>query len=129
VNLLDENFPEDQAALLRKMGIKVRHFGHDWGDAGTADSDLIPLLHRHARVTFFTEDSDFAKASLCHPAYALAVLEVSLDDFANMARRFLRHPKFDTVAKRMGNVASIRYERILVWRHGVRGRSLVEWSD
>ena len=129
MNLLDENFPEDQAALLRGMGVRLRHFGHDWGDSGTDDAGIIPLLHRERRVTFFTEDSDFCKAWLCHPAYALVVLDVALDDFANMARRFLRHPQFDSIAKRMGVVAELRYQRILVWRRGVRARMAVEWGD
>jgi hypothetical protein len=76
---------------------------------------------------FFTEDADFSKAALCHPAYALVVLAVGLDDFANMSRRFRRHPQFDTTAKRMGVVAEIRHQRILLWRRGVRGRVSVAW--
>jgi predicted nuclease of predicted toxin-antitoxin system len=129
VNLLDENFPEEQAARLRSMGVKVRHFGHDWGDSGTDDTDIIPILHRQRGVTFFTADSDFCKAWLCHPAYALVMLNVGLDDFANMTRRFLRHPQFDTIVKRMGVVAEIRHQRILVWRRGVRTRTSIEWRD
>ena len=129
MNLLDENFPEDQAALLRRMGVKVRHFGHDWGTSGTDDADILPILHRQRRITFFTQDSDFCKPWLCHPAYALVILDVGLDDFANMTRRFLRHPDFDSVAKRMGVVAEIRHERILVWRRGVRARESIAWPD
>ena len=129
MNLLDENFPEDQATLLRRMGVKARHFGHDWGESGTDDRDILPILHRLRRVTFFTQDSDFCKAWLCHPAYALVVLDVGLDDFANMARRFLRHPRFHSVAKRMGLVAEVRYERILVWKRGTRGRESITWPD
>ena len=129
MNLLDENFPEDQARLLRKMGVKVRHFGHDWGESGTDDWDILPILHRQRRVTFFTQDMDFCKARLCHGAYALVALDVRVGDFANMTRRFLKHPQFNSVAKRMGVVAEVRYERILVWSRGVRARESFAWLD
>ena len=57
VNLLDENFPDDQRVLLQKWGIRVRQIGRDIGAAGIDDEAIIPLLHEIRGVTFFTHDS------------------------------------------------------------------------
>ena len=103
MNLLDENFPADQGPLLRRWRIPHRWIGRDYSIVGVQDLDIIPLLHRIGRVTFFTQDDDFFKARLCHPAYCLVFLDVRADDAAGTLRRFLRYRRFDTASKRMGS--------------------------
>lgn len=76
MNLLDENFPADQAALLREAGVPHRQLGRDISYLGIQDPDVIPLLHKLKRVTLFTQDEDFFKQSLCHPSYCVAWLNV-----------------------------------------------------
>ena len=54
MNLLDENFPEDQLPPLKEWRIPFRQIGRDVARRGIKDLDIIPLLHRLRRVTFFT---------------------------------------------------------------------------
>jgi hypothetical protein len=71
------------------------------------DADIIPLLHRLAQPTFFTHDVDFFERGLCHRNYALIWLDLSPIDAARYIRAFLRHPEFDTNAKRLGKVIRV----------------------
>ncbi len=43
MNLLDENFPADQAVLLREWRLPCRQMGHDFARLETQDADIIPL--------------------------------------------------------------------------------------
>ncbi len=67
MNLLDENFPNDQRPLLRAWRIPFREIGVHWGHSGVKDENILPLLHRRRQVTFFTQDKDFFRRELCHP--------------------------------------------------------------
>src|SRR5436190_23059977 len=102
LNLLDENFPADQKQLLSDWGIAVRKIGSEVARLGVKDPEIIPLLHRIRRVTFFTQDKGFADPVLCHPAYCLVSLEVRPDDAALFVRRFLGHRRLKRFANRMG---------------------------
>jgi len=53
-----------------------RHVGY----LGIKDDNILPLLHRKRRVTFFTQDQDFFDRQLCHHAYCLVRLDVRADD-------------------------------------------------
>ena len=64
MNLLDENFPQDQRPLLQEWHIPFRQIGREFAFTGVQDPEIIPLLHRQRRVTFFTQDEDFFDASL-----------------------------------------------------------------
>jgi len=66
-----ENFPADQAALLREARVPHRQIGRDISCFGIQDLEIIPLLHRLKRVTLFTQDQDFFKQRLCHSAYCV----------------------------------------------------------
>ena len=57
MNLLDENFPEDQRPPLQQWHIPFRQVGREWSHYGIKDPEIIPLLHRHRRVTFFSQIS------------------------------------------------------------------------
>jgi hypothetical protein len=59
LNLLDENFPQDQGPLLKEWRIPFRQVGREFAVSGLQDSDIIPLLHRHRGTTFLTQDEDF----------------------------------------------------------------------
>jgi hypothetical protein len=117
LNLLDENFPKDQLPLLKKWHIPFRRFGQDIARLGVKDPDILPLLHQHRRVTFFTLDGDFFDAALCHPAYGLVWLDVRADDAAHIMRRFLKHSRFNSQARRMGIVARAHHKGIEFWQH------------
>lgn len=126
MNLLDENFPDDQLSLLKHWRIRVRQIGTDVAQLGAKDTQIIPALHRVGSVTFFTQDEDFFDPALCHPAYCLVWLDVRADDAACYLRRFLKHKRFNTVAKRMGIVARAHHDGIHYWqRSGAALRSAV----
>jgi hypothetical protein len=128
LNLLDENFPEDQRPLLREWHIPIRQIGRDISHLGAKDSEIIPLMHQHRRVTFFTQDRDFFKRNLVHPAYCLVLLDIRADDNAWFVRRFLRHPDFKSEAKRMGIVARVHYARIDFWKRNSTKIEQVDWQ-
>ena len=116
MNLLDENFPEDQRPKLREWHIPFRQIGRELSRLGIKDPEIIPLLHQLRRVTFFTQDKGFFKRSLVHAAYCLVVLDGPVDDAAWFVRRFLRHPRFDTERKRLGTLARVHHEAIEFWQ-------------
>ena len=116
MNVLDENFTEDQVRLLRARGVRARQIGHDIGRAGMGDLEILTLLHRLGRSTLFTLDQDFADPRLCHPAYSIVFLYVYAHLAAEYVRRVLRHPATDTQAKRMGMLIRASDTGIRVWR-------------
>jgi hypothetical protein len=48
---------------------------------------------------------------------------------AEFIRRFLKHPMFDTQAKRMGTVARVHAGGVLYWQLRKRSLSEVEWHS
>ena len=127
MNLLDENFPEDQLPLLKERHVPFRRIGHHVARWGVKDADIIPLLHRFRGVTFFTHDRDFFKAILCHPAYCLVWLDVRADDAAYFVRHFLKHPVFNTSAKRMGLVARAHHNGVDFWQRNRAALRHARW--
>jgi hypothetical protein len=128
LNLLDENFPADQAALLREWRIPHRQIGRDIADYGIHDTNIIPLLHRLKKATLFTQDKDFFKQNLCHSAYCLAWIDGKPGEAALYLRRFLRHRQFATQAKRMGVVARVSRDGIHFWRLSQTRSQYVPWA-
>jgi hypothetical protein len=45
LNLLDENFPQDQRFLLRDWHVPFRQIGCEIAAAGTQDLEIIPPVH------------------------------------------------------------------------------------
>ena len=127
MNLLDENFPEDQLPLLKEWRLPFRQIGRDTARWGIKDPDIIPLLHGLGRVTFFTQDGDFFRRDLCHAAYCLVWLNIRADDAALYVRRFLKHPRFKTQAKRMGTVARAHHDGIHFWQRNRAVLQRVVW--
>jgi hypothetical protein len=127
LNLLDENFPYDQRVLLRGWNIPFREIGRDKGQFGVKDDNILPLLHRQRKVTFFTLDEDFYRRDFCHPAYAILWLDVVPDDGAHYMRRFIKHPSFNSIAKRMGVVARAHHNGIHFWRRNAHRLQIAAW--
>jgi hypothetical protein len=129
MNLLDENIPEAQRELLRRWRIRTRQIGFEEGRFGMKDDEIIPLLHLIRRVTFLTRDLGFCRGALCHPHYCLVGFFTTEDEFAFFVRRFLQHPDFDTLVKRMGSVIRVSHTGLKVWR--ARATSVIEvaWPD
>jgi len=116
--VLDENIPEDQRLLLRSWRIRAYQIGRDVGRAGIKDEQIIPLLLKLRRSTFFTRDLGFLDAKLSHPRYGIVCLAVEPNEAASLVRRFLQHPSFDTQAKRLGRVMRVSQVGIRVFQPG-----------
>lgn len=116
MNVLDENVPESQRALLRRKRVAFRQIGHDLGRKGMNDDDIISLLHELDRPTFFTLDGDFYDRRLRHAGYCLVHLDVEDEDAAEYSRRLLRYRELNTKAKRMGSVIRVAPAGLALWR-------------
>jgi hypothetical protein len=127
VNILDENILESQRQLLVDGRIPIRQIGHDIGHKGLKDKEIITFLLQLRRVTFFSLDSDFYKRPLCHAKYGLIHLDVRKHEVAVFVRRLLKHPEFDTVAKRMRKVARVSSAGLTVWVLHTEKETFFEW--
>ena len=129
MNVFDENIPEDQRQLLRSWRIRVYQIGRDIGRQGLKDEQqIIPLLLKLRRPTFFTRDLGFFGPEFCHAKYCLACLAIEADEAASFVRRLLRHSAFDTMAKRMGRVLQVSQMGIRVLQ--LRGaQEAVHWEE
>ena len=105
-----------------------RQVGREVAWLGIGDSEIIPLLHRVRRVTFFTLDRDFFQQQLCHPAYCLVWLDVRADDASHFVRQFMRHPSFANQQVRLGAVARAHAGGIDFWRKNLAAPRRVAWS-
>jgi len=112
MNILDENISRNQKYSLHKRRIRFRQIGYEIGYKGIKDEDIIPFLHKLGTVTFFTRDLRFYQSHFCHSQYCLVILAVEDIEIASFIHRFLRHPKFNTKAKRMGKVVRVSHNVI-----------------
>jgi hypothetical protein len=126
--VLDENLPAGQRRLLHRWRIHFRVIGKEVGFSGAKDENLIPVLHRLSRPTFFSLDRNFYRRDWAHAGYCLVWLDVRAGQAAEYMRRFLRHRSFDTQAKRLGNVARVHVNGIEFWQPGKGGRQTARWS-
>lgn len=92
------------------------------------DDEIISLLHRLSRPTLFTRDRDFYHPELRHPRYCLVRLDVPRSESADYIRRLLRHPSFNTVAKRLGNVVRVSKGGLHAWRMNAEVEEMIGWS-
>ena len=127
MNILDENITDSQRQLLRSWKIQVSQIGHEVGRQGTKDEEIIPLLHKLKTVTFFTRDIGFYDRQLCHADYCLVCLDLSQYEVASFIRRFLRHPSFNTKAKRMGKIIRLTHVGLQVWRLHAKNEERLNW--
>jgi hypothetical protein len=128
--IIDENISEIEVWRLREWRVWVRQIGPDVAKASTTDENILPVLHRLKTPTFFTRDRDFWHPKLCHARYALVFLDVPEHEgeIAVAIRRFLRHPAFNTHAKRMGKVIRIHFAGVQFWQLHKGALQSVEWK-
>ncbi len=129
MNVLDENILESQRLLLRSRRITVRQIGLDLGRKGMSDEQILPFLMTLSQPTLFTRDLGFGSRQFCHARYCLVILTVGQYEVAHFARRFLRHPLFDSQAKRMGAVIRVMPTGLGVWRLHAEKELRVAWRD
>ena len=116
MNILDENISRNQKYNLHKWRIRFRQIGYEISNKGIKDEEIIPFLHKLGTVTFFTRDLRFYQSQLCHSQYCLVILAVGDVEIASFIHRFLKHPEFNTKAKRMGKVNRVSHNVIRVWK-------------
>lgn len=116
MNILDENIVNNQRQLMRSWRIQVRQIGHDIGRKGLPDEEIIGLLLRSRRPTFFTRDLGFYDRRLRHARYGLVCVAVDKYEVAVFVRRLLSHRALNTQAKRMGKVIRVTHSGLSVWR-------------
>ena len=126
--VLDENLPESQRHLLRAWRIAARQIGYEVGRKGMTDDEIIPLLLRLRRPTFFTLDLGFYSRDLCHRRYCIVCMDVGQYETAAFVRRSLHYTDVDSEAKRMGAVIRIFHTGIAVWRLGAREETHFDWA-
>jgi hypothetical protein len=115
MNVLDENIAGEQRDQLKSWHVHIHQVGYDIGRAGMQDEEIIPLLLRLRRPTFFTRDLDFYRRSLCHARYSIVYMVIEPVEVAAFVRRLLRHPAFDTEAKRLGALIRVAYTGLTIW--------------
>jgi hypothetical protein len=114
--VLDENFERSQRDQLRQWRIRTRQIGDEFGRKGLLDHEIVGLLQRGQRVTFFSRDRDYYRPHWCHRRYCLVFLDVPEDQKALFVRRLLRHPRFNTEAKRLGHVIRVNPTALAFWQ-------------
>lgn len=126
--ILDENIPESQRLLLRSRRIQPQQIGHEIGRQGMKDEEIIPLLHKLHRATFFTRDLGFYKRHLCHPNYCLVILDIGQYEVASFIKRLLQSQKFNTKTKRMGRVIRVTHIGIQLWYMHAEKEDVTKWE-
>jgi hypothetical protein len=109
--------------------VRFRVIGVDLAATGTDDAHLLPVLHRLPQPTFFSLDHDFHRPDWAHAGYCLVWLDVRGRQAAEFIRRFLRHPEFDTQARRMGTVIRVHADGLWRWQIGRRTSQSFPWHD
>ncbi|MEB2334114.1 MAG: hypothetical protein OZ914_07355 [Anaerolineaceae bacterium] len=128
MNILDENISKSQRQLLESWRISIKQVGVNAGRSGMKDNEIISFLQGLRRPTFFTRDDDFFKPTLCHARYSLIYLDVEKSEAAIFIRRLLKHPEFNTQAKRMGNVIRVAHAGLACWRLHAREEIHFKWG-
>jgi hypothetical protein len=128
VNILDEDISVPECERLRVYKIHFRQIGVEIGRSGMKDrEEILPLLHRLKRPTFFTLDHGFYHPTLLHQGYCLVFLDIWEDEVAAYIRRFLRHATFRTQAQRMGKVVRVYRNGVSYWQARVKKAHVLGW--
>jgi hypothetical protein len=125
---LDEDISAPECERLHTYKIHFRQIGLEIGCSGMKDhGEIIPLLHRLKRPTFFTLDRGFYHPMLRHQGYCLIFLDVWEDEVAVYIRRFLRHGAFRAQAQRMGKVVRVSHGGVSYWQVNVKKALTLKW--
>ena len=73
--ITDENISETEIWRLREWRIAVRQVGPDLARRSASDQNVLQVLHRLKRPTFFTRDRDFWNHRLAHSDDFLAFID------------------------------------------------------
>ena len=126
--ILDHNIPEDQAQRLRRRRVRFRQIGFEVGRPEWDDQqEILRFLHATKQITFFTRDLGFFRASWRHANYCLVVLTVPVLETAHYVSNLLRHPRFNTRAKRIGKVIKVSTKNLTFWQIGRQRQSIAGW--
>lgn len=126
--ILDHNIPEHQAEQLRRRRIHCRQIGFEVGRPEWDDQqEILRYLHATKQITFFTRDLGFFRAPLRHANYCLVVLTVPVLETADYVSKLLRHPHFNTRAKRNGKVMKISTKSITFREIGRQRQTTTRW--
>ena len=126
--ILDHNIPNNQAAQLQRRRVRFRQIGFDVGRPEWDDQqEILRLLHATKQITFFTRDLGFFRAPLRHANYCLVALTVPVLETAQYISMLLRHPHFNTRAKRNGKVIRVSTKSITFWQIGRQQQSTLHW--
>lgn len=126
--ILDENILDGQRALLEGWNLSARQIGRDIARKGLSDEQIIVLLRRLRQPTFFSRDLGLYSPTLRDDHYAIAVAAVAQYEVAAFMRRFLRHPLFDTKAKRAGKIIRLSSSGICFWQTRHQHETTVGWE-
>ncbi len=128
MNILDEDIGWSQRQQLVAWKIHCRQIGVEIGRSGLKDrEEILPLLHRLKRPTFFTLDHGFYHPTLRHQGYCLVFLDIWEDEAAEYIRRFLRHTAFRTRSQRMGKVVRLRHSGVSYWQVNGKEEHPLSW--
>ena len=126
--ILDHNIPLDQAEQLRRRRIRCRQIGFEVGRPEWDDQqEILRFLHKTKQITFFTRDLGFFRARLRHSNYCLVILTVPVMETGQYISRLLRHPEFNTRAKRNGKVMRVSPKSITFWQIHRQDQSTIRW--
>lgn len=126
-HVLDELFDESIHEQLKARRIAVDRIGAGFGKTGWLDEHILQALHGSEK-TFHTRDHGFYRRSAAHSSYCIVYYEAPIAEMAVYIRRFLRHPQFNTHAKRLGKVIKVTSQRIEFWQQGRSAKSVMRWS-
>jgi hypothetical protein len=76
---------------------------------------ILPHLHR-SRATFHTLDAGLFKRRYVHRDYCLVCYDVPEAELGHWLVKFLRHPAFNTLSKRLGKVIKVTPSKIAYWQ-------------
>ena len=126
--ILDHNIPEDEAEKLRRRRVHFRQIGFEVGRPEWDDQqEILRFLHKTKQITFFTRDMGFFRAPLRHANYCLVALTVPVLETAHYLSKLLRHPHFNTRAKRNGKVIRVSTQKINFWEMGRQRQIFSDW--
>lgn len=114
-HILDEHVIASHVDQIRRKIPSTAQIGIDWGESGWDDIEqIIPHLH-HSKATFHTLDEDFFKRRFLHNDYCIIFYDLSGKDFVEFFQKILKHPLFDTHAKRLGKIIKVSLTHLSYW--------------
>ncbi|MBC8230236.1 hypothetical protein H8E77_11870 [bacterium] len=123
--VLDEQIDVEWYQMLKQRR-SFDKVGDGFGRKGLQDEEICHLLHGTGK-TFHSQDSDYYHPRNRHKSYCLVYYEVRDAELVDDIVRFLRHPEFNTHAKRLGKVIRVAPQYIEYWEVGKQERTRVEW--